>query len=94
MSVGRALVVISSVGLLSVVRIADELAKSLGLSDVRITSERGGGRVVAMWECSDDVASEVQRTLSNLPSDVIRMCEVFVTFNSWALPVVAFEDES
>lgn len=94
MSVDRALVVISCVGLLPVVMIADELAKSLGLADVRITSERGRGRVVAVWECSDDVASEIHRTLFSMPPDVTRTCEVFVSLNPWALSVSAFAEES
>jgi hypothetical protein len=78
----NALVTISTVGLVSLLSIVDELAKTLGLTRPDITSEKGRGRLVALWRCSADVALEVERVVHRLPVGVSRTCELFVTLTT------------
>lgn len=77
-----ATVVATSFGFTSIVTIVDLLAKHLGMVDAVITSERGRGRVVAIWRCSEDIALEARNCRSRIENEIDHPFELEVFLNA------------
>ncbi|MDA1361854.1 hypothetical protein O1R50_19660 [Glycomyces luteolus] len=88
----KAMVVATSFGFTSIFTIVDLLAKHLGMVGATITSERGGGRVIAIWHCSADIASEARLCRARIANEINHPFELEIFLNATGRESETFGD--